>query len=305
MEGHGYLRIGELSRRTGVSPELLRAWERRYGLLQPERTPGGFRLYTDSDEARVRSMQAKLARGLSAAQAAQLALAEQAVAASGPDRSGSAFTEVSDHLRKALDSYDEAGAQAALDRLFAGFSLDSILRDVVIPVVRELGERHERGAVPIAQERFASNLIRGRLTALARGWGQGVGPGVVLACPPEELHDLALVGFGLALRARGWRITYLGIDTPIATVAEAARAVLPAAVVISAETGEHLVAAAEEIAVLAREFPVALAGAGATPELALRTGAQLLRDDPVTAAERLALSPEPPARPEAARPRPA
>ena len=55
--GPGYLRIGELARRTGVSPELLRAWEQRYGLLQPTRTAGGFRLYSTADEARVRRMQ--------------------------------------------------------------------------------------------------------------------------------------------------------------------------------------------------------------------------------------------------------
>ena len=61
------LRIGELSRRSGVSPELLRAWERRYGLLRPERSDGGFRLYTARDEHRVASMRANLDRGLSAA----------------------------------------------------------------------------------------------------------------------------------------------------------------------------------------------------------------------------------------------
>ena len=67
------LRIGELSRRTGVKPELLRAWERRYGLLQPARTPGGFRLYSAEDEARIRRMQAHLTAGLSAAEGARLA----------------------------------------------------------------------------------------------------------------------------------------------------------------------------------------------------------------------------------------
>src|SRR6188768_2775827 len=67
------LRIGELARRSGVSVDLLRAWERRYALLQPARTPGGYRLYSAEDEARVRSMQAHLAQGLSAAEAARLA----------------------------------------------------------------------------------------------------------------------------------------------------------------------------------------------------------------------------------------
>ena len=72
--GSGYVRIGELAKRTGVSPELLRAWEHRYGLLQPTRTPGGFRLYSAGDEARVQRMQSLVSGGLAAAQAARLVL---------------------------------------------------------------------------------------------------------------------------------------------------------------------------------------------------------------------------------------
>jgi MerR family transcriptional regulator, light-induced transcriptional regulator len=71
------LRIGELARRVGVSQDLLRAWERRYGLLEPVRSPGGFRLYSEADEQRVRRMQAHLALGLAAAQAARAALDEE------------------------------------------------------------------------------------------------------------------------------------------------------------------------------------------------------------------------------------
>ena len=74
MPGAGYLRIGELAKRTGVSPELLRAWEQRYGLLQPTRTAGGFRLYSAADEARVQRMQSLVSGGLAAAQAARLIL---------------------------------------------------------------------------------------------------------------------------------------------------------------------------------------------------------------------------------------
>src|ERR671935_1593179 len=74
----GYLRIGELARRTGASPALLRAWERRYGLLRPARSPGGFRLYTTADEARIHRMRDHLARGVAAAQAARLAIDTEA-----------------------------------------------------------------------------------------------------------------------------------------------------------------------------------------------------------------------------------
>ena len=204
------LRIGELARRTGVSPELLRAWERRYGLLRPERSSGGYRLYSAEDEQRVRAMTGALGRGSRPSEAAKLALGE------------SADLPPTETLVEALVAFDDVGAHAALDRLLSWLTLESVLRDSVIPSLHELGERWERGEITIAQEHFASNLLRGRLLGLARGWDRGAGPRALLACPPGEQHDLSLIAFGLSLREHGWRITYLGADTPIATIAETA-----------------------------------------------------------------------------------
>ncbi|MGL6279630.1 MAG: MerR family transcriptional regulator [Gaiella sp.] len=279
-----FMRIGELARRTGVSPELLRAWERRYGLLHPARSPGGFRLYSTADVERIRMMQALIDDGLSAAQAAELAARGAAEESRSPTASGAALLE-------ALLAFDDAAANDAFDRLLADVSLESVLRDAVLPILRELGERWERGETTVAQEHFASSFIRGRLLGLARGWDRGVGPRVLLAAPSEEHHDLAMIVFGLALRQHGWRVTSLGTDTPLHTLAEAASALDPQLVVVAAAIPERLAAVADELTQLARERPVAIAGRGATPELAIRTGTQLLRDDPFDAAARLAAPP--------------
>ena len=197
------LRIGELSRRLGVSDHVLRAWESRYGLLQPVRSPGGFRLYSEADEARIRRMQAYLADGLSAAEAARAALGggTSHAPAGSPVRpsAASAGSEPLAALRQALDAFDEPAAQAVLDRLMTELSLPAVLRDVVLPYLADLGERWRRGTASIAMEHFASNLIRGRLAGLARGWGSGHGPQALLACPPGELHDMALMVFGIVL----------------------------------------------------------------------------------------------------------
>jgi DNA-binding transcriptional MerR regulator len=284
------LRIGALSRRVGVSPELLRAWEQRYGLLRPSRSAGGFRLYSSADEARVLTMQRHLGSGLPAAEAARLALAETArgrvdAAAGGPARLG----QLSAELRSALDAFDEPAAHAALDRLFAAFRLQTVLRDVVLTYLHDLGLRWERGEASVAQEHFASNILRGRLLGLARSWAETSGPRAVLACAPGELHDLPLISFGLVLAARGWSITYLGPDTPITTIGETLDGGERALVVISAMTAERFRAVQAELTELAERFRVGLAGAGATRELASTTGAALLLDeDPVTAAERVA-----------------
>jgi DNA-binding transcriptional MerR regulator len=289
----GYLRIGELARRTGTSPELLRAWERRYGLLRPTRSQGGFRLYTAADEARVHRMREHLARGVAAAEAARLAVDGEAVAVPPAVETTTAapspapLQAAARELAAALDQFQEEQAHEVLDRQLAAYQVETVLRDLLIPYLHDLGERWARGEVSVAQEHFAANLVRGRLLGLARGWGQGHGPAAVLACLPGEQHDLGLLAFGITLQRRGWRIIYLGPDTPIATIHQAIGGLAPELVVLTSTVTERVAANADAIADLARSAPVALAGAGATAELAARTGARLLDTDPVTAAERL------------------
>jgi DNA-binding transcriptional MerR regulator len=284
----GYLRIGELSRRVGVSPELLRAWETRYALLRPSRSAGGFRLYSDEDEARVRLMRLYQERGLSAAEAARLAASAEPGAApeAAAEPDGRVAGEVA-RLREALDDFDEAGAHDAFDRLVGALSTDALVREAVIPYLEDLGRRWEEGEASVAQEHFASNVLRGRLLGLARGWGQGAGPRAILACAPGEQHDLPLICFGLALRARGWRITYLGPDTPVDTLADVVGALEVRLVVVSASLAERLEAALAELRGLSGRTRLVVAGAGATEEAAERAGAELVTEDPVAAADRL------------------
>ena len=280
----GLLRIGELSRRVGVPVESLRAWERRYGLLAPSRTPGGFRLYGEADVARVLAMRANLARGLSAAEAARLALAEDVAEPAG---SPAPVVDAAE-LAAALDRFDEAGAQAALDRLLATLTLDVVLRDVLLPYLRELGVRWESGEASVAQEHFASNLLRGRLMALARAWDRGGGPRALLACVEGEHHDLPLVGFGLALRGRGWRISYFGADTPVASLVETARELSPDAVVVSGTVAGVFDPVAGRLREVALHAALHLAGAAADTRVAHRAHGSLLAGDIVAAADALA-----------------
>jgi MerR family transcriptional regulator, light-induced transcriptional regulator len=280
----GYLRIGQLAKRTGVSPELLRAWEQRYGLLQPTRTAGGFRLYSAADEARVQGMQSLVAGGLAAAQAARLLLSDDEPAPRSVSTSAATLEDAAGNLTASLDRLDEQVANTALDRLFAGYTVETVLRDAVIPYLHRLGDRWEAGEVSVAQEHFASNLLRGRLLGLAQGWGQGQGPGAILACVPGEQHELGLLAFGVALRRRGWRITYLGSDSPIGAVADISRSLLPAVVVLLSMNPEGFLDHAREIAKLAKQVRVMIAGTGATPEIAQQTQTHVLDQDPVSAA---------------------
>ena len=279
------VRIGELARRSGVSADLLRVWERRYGLLTPARTAGGYRLYSADDEARVRSMRAHLAQGLSAAEAARLA---RETTAAAPQNGAPA--DLAAALWSALDGFDDAGAQGAFDRLVATFSIETVAAMAILPYLRTLGDRWRDGDASVAQEHFATGLLRARLLGLARGWDRGGGPRALLACPSGERHDLGLIILGLALRDRGWRVTFLGSDTPIETLAAAADQLAPDAVVLASLTRDPLAGAAAEIARIADSRPVLLAGPGADAEVAERSRARLLAGGPIEAAGELSAS---------------
>jgi MerR family transcriptional regulator, light-induced transcriptional regulator len=287
----GLLRVGELSRRTGVSADLLRAWERRYGLLEPTRSGGGLRLYSPGDFERVQLMKRHLADGLAAAEAAALVLRAEATGAAeaAPPTSEFRPAELRSELAQALESFDEPGAQAVLDRLLAAATVDTFLREIVLPYLNELGDRWERGEVSVAQEHFASGVLRGRLLGLARGWGLGMGPTAVLACLPGEQHDIGLISFGLALRAQGWRIVYLGPDCPVENVAEASRQLEARLVVLSAVSVERVDPVLPALEDLARSQTVGVGGAAAEADLLEGTDVLTLGADLVAEAERLTM----------------
>jgi DNA-binding transcriptional MerR regulator len=285
-------RIGQLSSRVGVSPELLRAWEQRYGLIRPARSSGGFRLYSAADEERVRRVLALKETGLATAEAVDVALAEEDLAspAAGiPERSVPPAPHAGDEMRRrltsALESFDEAATQETVDRAFAAVGVDAAVQAVVLPALRDLGESWERGRVDVAQEHFATNMLQARLMTLARGWGEGQGPRAVLACAPGELHVMGLLCLGLALRERGWRVVFLGADSPIAAIERMVDELAPSLVVLAAVLPERFLVHEEELRALAARTMVGLGGAGATERVAARLGVLAPQPDPVTAAE--------------------
>lgn len=279
----GALRIGEFARRVSVSPELLRAWEARYGLLEPIRSDGGFRLYTAHDVERVARMKRGLDEGLSAAEAARRALA---LARPGERL----LDDAQGRLLSAVRAYDEAAVQAVLDEALAGFALETVLRDLILPALRDVGAQWERGELEVAQEHFASNLVRERLLSLARLWGRGGGPLAILACPPGERHDIGLIAFGLLLRSHGWRILFLGADTPLSTLGQAVATTAPRLVVVASMDRSLLESEAGELRRLGRAAPLVLSGAGASEELCKRLRVERLDGDLVAAADAVARS---------------
>ena len=289
----GRLRIGELARRTGASPAALRAWEQRYGITEPQRSPGGTRLYSERDEKRIHTMQAHMADGLSAAQAAREALAGEAPrssrslakAAHGPATSeldASART-----LRSALARLDRELAEQALDRLLAAFTFETVASEVLLPYLADVGARWQHGEATIAEEHLATHVLRARLTALTHGFGPARGARAVLACPPREQHDIALLILAVALERRGWRVAMLGANTPVASIVQAAELLDADCVVVSITMPGQLSETADELKGLASSRLLLLAGPAVNDRLAQQIEATVLAGDPIAAAAAL------------------
>ncbi|MFL5844038.1 MAG: MerR family transcriptional regulator [Solirubrobacteraceae bacterium] len=275
-------RIKEFAGRTGVTEVTLRAWERRYGLLDPVRSDGGYRLYSEDDERRVISMQAHMTRGVAAAEAAHLALTEAPALAGLPQHPALIVSE----LLEAVENYDASRADALLGGAFA-LGRSVAISDVILPAMREIGERWVAGRMTIAHEHFASHLVERRLMRLAGDWQAGRGRLALLACPSGERHTLGLLCFGVALAERDWRIAYLGADMPLGHVADAAARLQPDAIVLSAIDPAWLTDNVELVAALRDEHRTLIAGAGATAAVAERLRVDRLALDPVEAAAEL------------------
>lgn len=172
------MRIGELSRRVGVSTHVLRAWESRYGLLRPVRSSGGYRLYGPADERRVRAVLLLREAGSSAAEACRSVLRSersrpttlQDGEAASPLGPADVRATVSSMLA-CVRAFDDQGLHVHLDRLLAGLDLEEVIRSALMPLLVDLGEQWADGTITVAHEHFASNLLRQRLAAMTLSWG--------------------------------------------------------------------------------------------------------------------------------------
>lgn len=243
------LAIGEVARRTGVPVATLRAWESRYGLLEPVRTEGGHRRYGEDDVARVLAVVGLVERGWSPGAAADevrrrpavltvLPTAEADVAAErATDRAAPAVAEaLADRLERALRAFDAAEAEETLDDAFARLGVPTVLQHVVTPVLRAIGVGWEEDPRLIALEHFATATLRPRLQRLLRGARRDGAPTCLAAAPAGEDHELGVLAAAAVAADVGFRVTYLGARTPSAAIARSIEGAPVDVVLIGAAT---------------------------------------------------------------------
>ena len=247
-------RIGEAARRAGLSDAVLRAWERRYGVLEPARTPGGYRVYSEQDNALLRRLRQLTEDGM--------AIREAAALTAGPHRGalrrrtdGAQLTRWRQAMLGAAARLDQTGIERVLDAALTALTPLQVYEELIVRLEREVGERASRGTPGRAQQRLVSQVIRARLLGFlrtARGCTRGQ---VVCACLPDEEHDLGLLGAALRFRAAAFRVTFLGARTPLEHLGHVARRLRAAVVALACVHDPGATALRRTLAAVGRALP--------------------------------------------------
>ena len=288
--------IKRAAERVGVSAATLRAWERRYDVVTPQRSEGGYRVY-DEDAVRALQLMADLVADGWTPSLAALEVRRRSVlidatdpVTSSPAANGRAPTDgrapvdpdgVLDELLAGAATMDARRVAAALDQMFALGSFEAVVDNQLMPAMVALGEAWAIGRVTVAGEHLAANAAMRRLAAAYEAAAPyGGGGRVVVGLPPRSRHEIGALAFAVAASRRGLAIDYLGADLPISDWSSVVRERDVIAVVLAIPTAEDIVAATEvveAVRVVRSSLLVAVGGGqqGAAPVEAVRLGHQI------------------------------
>jgi DNA-binding transcriptional MerR regulator len=222
------------ARLTGLSPEVLRAWERRHQVVEPIRTPGGTRRYRAADLEKLRLVKAAVDAGHRIGRVARMDAAELKRTSSAE---GSGLSAPLDAILASLDRLDHAAAQHLLSVQLAALGPVVFARQLALPLLREIGERWANGDMGIASEHLATGILRGLLGAALQPTASSLlGPRILFATPSGERHELGLLIAALTALGAGGNPLYLGAELPVEDMLRSAEETRAAAVALSIVT---------------------------------------------------------------------
>ncbi len=232
---------------VGLSASTLRAWELRYGLLKPQRTAGGHRLYTKQDIEMLKWLVERQKEGLSISHAVEMWKAMKFEDSKNKAQIQVTMPEISkgevilDQLREqwttACAAFDDQTANRVLDQAFAIAAPETICTEVLQKGLAHIGEGWYAGTTSVHQEHFTTAIAIRRINTLLASVAPPTRSGRILAaCPPGEAHDFILLLITYLLRRRGWDVIYLGSNVPLQDLDAAIESTKPTQVLSAAQT---------------------------------------------------------------------
>jgi DNA-binding transcriptional MerR regulator len=255
----GQFTIKAVSQATGLTVETLRAWERRYEVVRPSRDSSGRRTYSAADVARLRLLRTATELGHTISRLASLSedeLAKLVADSGGQARPGP--TRGQSYVDRAIDATehsDPSGVEEVLTSAVALLPPNEVVNTVLVPLVREVGERWHRGEVSIAQEHMVTDIVRRLIISVSRGYLRSDnGPCLVLSTLSGERHELGILMCSWLAATRRFRTHYLGVDVPPEELARFALEVDARAVLVSLVMPENEVPALDQLKALAEHL---------------------------------------------------
>ncbi|MEA3337380.1 MAG: MerR family transcriptional regulator [Chloroflexota bacterium] len=287
-----YFNLKAVVRQTGLKPDTLRAWERRYGLPDLKRSDGGHRLFTQRDIETIRWLMTRQKEGMSIKRAVDLwrqiegdgrdplaaAMPMARSVLSRPQPSGGTITELRAQWVDSCLGYDEGRCEEILNQAFALFTPETVVTELMQEGVAQVGQGWYQGRVTVQQEHFCSVLVARRLEALVLATAPPIRQGrILVACPPGEQHVIAPLILTFLLRRRGWDVVTLGANVPVAGLDSTIDAMNPDLLIMAAQQ-LHTAAA---LVTVAAGVPLAYGGLifNLAPELRERIPGHFLGED--------------------------
>jgi DNA-binding transcriptional MerR regulator len=283
--------IKEAASRAGLTPTVARAWERRYGVVEPARTASGYRLYDERAIERLRTMKRLIASGWTTSAAARAVTEGTVPEGPATARVPGASSHPIESFVAAAAALDSEAIEASLDDLFARGSFEAIVDAWLMPAAAALGDAWQEGRINVAGEHAASAALGRRLAAAFDAAARVDGRPVVVGLPPGSRHELGALAFATALRRRGIPVLYLGADVPVSSWLDVRPRVQPRLIVIAVVTPDDRSAASEVAAALghaSEATPVAFGGRAAAGAATAIEGSTVLPETIVGAADQAA-----------------
>jgi DNA-binding transcriptional MerR regulator len=227
-----------VSRMTGIRPELLRRWEKRYRLFKPQRAGNRYREFDEEDVRLLCYIRQQIEQGRSigelAAEGREALLRQFMPDAEPPIQDNQDQLDLLDELTEYIQQLNRTRLAARLGECMVHYPFITLLNTVLTPLMYRLGDLYTTGQLSIASERLMTTLLQQRLLAMLQFAAPGPeAPLLLCACPPGEKHELGILTFAYAIQQDGWQVCYLGPDLPISALQHSCQQLQPALVALS------------------------------------------------------------------------